>query len=232
MSDPPDKARPGVLDEMRRDWDRRARENARYYIASGEDEGVRFALSGCRDAGRLLEDLHEDLRSDMRVLEIGCGIGRLLQYMALIFEEVHGIDVSAEMIEEGRRYLARHPNAHLEVGDGASLAPYPDAHFDLVYSYVVFQHIPDKAVIESYVTEARRVLRPGGLFKYLVKTESWEGATESDTWHGVNISEDDLSSWNERLGFELVNAYSEADGTAAWVIVRAPGTPGPDEPPS
>ncbi|MFG0319135.1 MAG: class I SAM-dependent methyltransferase [Planctomycetota bacterium JB042] len=210
-----------IGERMRRDWDARAKEDARHYIATGESDGVLFSLSGCRDAYRILEELHPRLRRDMRVLEIGCGIGRLVQFLALIFDEVHGVDVSREMVEQGRAFLARHENAHLHAGDGRSLAMFPDAHFDLVLSYVVFQHIPDKDVVRRYVAEARRVLRPGGLFKYLVKTTPWEAqGDEHDTWHGVEITREDVEGWNEELGFELVNGYTGDDPTTAWVVAR------------
>ncbi len=40
--------------------------------------------------------------------------------------------------------------------------------FDFAFSFIVFQHIPSRAVIENYVREAHRLLRPGALFKFQV----------------------------------------------------------------
>ena len=93
-----------------------------------------------------------------------------------MFDDVHGIDVSPEMIAQSRTYLGGLPNVTTEVGDGGSLSPYRDGSFDFVFSYQVFQHIPDPDVIRRYVVEAGRVLRPGGVFKFLVKTRDWVGA--------------------------------------------------------
>ena len=211
-----------MTERMRRDWDERARENARLYIADKESEGLNFSLSGCRDAFGMLEELHPYLRADTKLLEIGCGIGRLLQFFAVLFDEVHGLDVSAEMVERGREFLARFPNAHLAVGDGRSLGVYDDASFDLVVSHHVFQHIPDKDVIRDYVREARRLLRPGGIFKFLVKTAPWEAQVVHDTWHGVEVGEADLQAWTAEGGWELLNAYSAPDGTTGWAILRVP----------
>jgi len=211
-----------VSERMRRDWDARAKENARAYIADHEGEGVRFGLSGMRDVCAIFADVHEHLRPEMKVLEIGCGIGRMLQFLALVFDEVHGVDVSPEMIAQGKKHLARLDNAHLHCGDGRGLAPLEDATFDLVYSYAVFQHIPEAVVIRDYVFEARRVLKPGGIFKFLVKTGAWEGEGpgDSDTWVGATLSEDQIRGWIDEAGFELINGYSE-DPALTWVVVRA-----------
>ncbi|MBK9385655.1 MAG: class I SAM-dependent methyltransferase [Planctomycetes bacterium] len=211
-----------VAERMRRDWNQRARDDARHFIATGESEGALFALSGCRDTYRMLEDQHSWLRPSMRSLEIGCGIGRLVQFFARIFAEAHGIDVSSEMVERGRAYLKDVPNAHLHLGDGSSLPSLADASFDFVVSYVVFQHIPSKEVIRSYVKEAHRVLKPGGRFKYLVKNGRWAGeGAEPDTWHGATITIDDVEAWHGETGLRLLNAYSETESTA-WVVAEKP----------
>lgn len=212
-----------AAERMRSDWDARAREDAAWYIAAAESRGIHFELSGLRDAFQILEDLHPHLRADMRVLEIGCGIGRLMQYLAVVFAEVHGIDVSPEMVARARERLARFPNAHPIAGDGRSLRPYADASFDLIVSHVVFQHVPEKEIVRSYVAEARRVLRPGGIFKYLVKTGPWKADEVPDTWVGASLAREDIEAWNRELGFELLAAYSPPSPPAtAWIVVRAP----------
>jgi SAM-dependent methyltransferase len=205
---------------MQADWDARAREDARHYIATGESRGVLFELSGCRDTYRMLEDQHEWLRPEMRTLEIGCGIGRLMQYFARIFAEAHGIDVSPEMIARGREYLKHVPNAHLHLGDGRTLAGIADESFDFVVSYVAFAHVPSKEVLRSYVKEAWRVLKRGGRIKYLVKTARWEQEGDRpDTWNGVTVERADLDAWHAEAGFQLRNTYSET-ATTAWVIAE------------
>lgn len=58
---------------MRTDWDERARQDAKHFIATGESERCLFAISGCRDTYRILEDQHDWLRPEMRTLEIEIG---------------------------------------------------------------------------------------------------------------------------------------------------------------
>jgi SAM-dependent methyltransferase len=206
---------------MRREWDARARENARLYIADKESAGIGFSLSGCRDAYRILEELHPYLTNETRLLEIGCGIGRMLQFFAVLFREVHGFDVAPGMIEQARPFLARFANVHLHLGTGRSLAPLADRSIDVAVSHAVFQHVPDLAVIGDYVAEAHRVLSPGGVFKFLVKTERWpdQGAVH-DTWHGVEVTRADVDGWIRRDGWSLLNAYTADEPTTAWVVLR------------
>src|ERR1700676_3402696 len=49
--------------------------------------------------------------SELRALEIGCGAGRITRAMARVFAEVHGVDISSEMITQAREALHDVPNA-------------------------------------------------------------------------------------------------------------------------
>jgi len=153
---------------MRADWNERAAEDAYYYVAFGrreqEDEEF-FATAG--DVIRNLTGELKRLRAREAALEIGCGPGRLMRPMSRFFGEVHGIDVSDEMIRLARERLRDVTNAYPRHGSGSDLSMYPDGRFDFVYSYAVFQHIPSRDVVMNYLREARRVLKPGGSFHLL-----------------------------------------------------------------
>ncbi|MEZ5980113.1 MAG: class I SAM-dependent methyltransferase [Planctomycetota bacterium] len=212
-----------VRERMRREWEARARENARYYIADRESQGIAFALSGCRDAYRILEELHPYLAEDQALLEIGCGTGRMLRFFAVIFREAHGVDVAPGMVEQGRAELAGFDNVALHLGDGRSLAGIADGSIDVAVSHAVFQHVPDLGVIRDYVAEAHRVLRPGGVFKFLVKTERWpEQGAEHDTWHGVEVGREDVDRWVAEMGWTFLNGYTADEPSTAWVVLRKP----------
>lgn len=208
---------------MRADWERRARTDPLRSINDREPEGFAFALSGCISAVYLLQPLAHRLRQDMRVLEIGCGVGRMLAVLAGLFDEVHGIDIAPSMIEQARLRLARLPNVRLHLGDGRTLAGLADASFDLAVSFEVFQHVPDKAVIADYVHDAFRVLRRGGIFKFLVKTKPWDGQGERhDTWCGVELGRADLDEWTRRDPWRVDAAYDSEDPTKAFVVLTKP----------
>jgi len=214
----------GIRERMRDDWDDRARSGAMYMIATGSGAGTaeEFFASGEENVReQILTDMENICRgtapADMRIVEIGCGAGRLTRALSAIFGEVHGVDVSPEMIRLARENLAGRPNVHLYVNNGAELSALPDASFHFAFSYIVFQHIPEREVIESYVREAHRVLVPGGLFKFQVEGGPSGNRAREDTWHGVGFSEAELRDMAARSGFEA--RHLEGAGTQyfwAW----------------
>jgi SAM-dependent methyltransferase len=84
------------------------------------------------------------------------------------FKHVCGIDVSAKMIDQARENLRAFDNVRLDVGNGYDLQIYDDGHFDFVFSYITFQHIPDAKITANYIREAGRVLKSGGYFYFQV----------------------------------------------------------------
>src|SRR5947209_3829172 len=109
---------------MAADWDARAEDNARYFIAERYEEAD-FRASGEREVEDiLLNDVV--VPPQATVLEIGCGIGRLLRPMAARFQRVIGFDVSSKMIEQSRTYLADVTNVETYANDGSTLPGIPD----------------------------------------------------------------------------------------------------------
>ena len=100
-----------------------------------------------------------------RILDMGSGTGRLTFAMKERFPdaEVWGIDVGGPMV----RYAhLRGVDLGLDCHFAQRLAEdnkFPDNHFDLVVSYIMFHEVNDEA-LEQIVAETYRVLRPGGVF--------------------------------------------------------------------
>ena len=196
---------------MREDWDARARENAFHYIASSREEWrvEEFFDAGEKSAqGAILDDLEVICQGreakQMRVLEIGCGAGRMTRALARVFGEVYGVDVSGEMIARARQLLSGCENVHPYQNNGADLSVLGDIRFDFAFSFIVFQHVPDKAIIENYVHEVYRLLRPGGLFKFQVQGSSSVASEQNDTWSGVQIAGYEALAMAESGGFDLI----------------------------
>ena len=63
----------------------------------------------------------------------------------------------------------------------------PAGDFDFAFSTIVFQHIPSREIIENYVREVGRLLRPGALFKFQVQGDSSLETASDDTWLGRAI---------------------------------------------
>ncbi|MCX6597419.1 MAG: methyltransferase domain-containing protein [Acidobacteria bacterium] len=198
------------LEKMRLDWDARAKENARYYVQTAKEDWTdeEFFASGRQTVSEeILTDMINICQGtdpkQMRVLEIGCGAGRVTRALAELFGEVHAVDVSAEMIAQATAALASTPNAHVYQNNGMDLSVIPAGDgFDFAFSSIVFQHIPSREVIESYVREVNRLLKPGRLFKFQVQGDATLSTTADDTWLGVPYSDADAVAMAERCGFE------------------------------
>src|ERR1051325_10659866 len=133
------------LEKMRRDWDERARENARHYVSTGKVEWTddEFFRSGEQTvAEEVLTDMINICQGrdpkQMRVLEIGCGAGRITRALSGLFGEVHAVDVSGEMVAKARAALADRPNAHIYQNNGKDLTVVGDGPFDFAFSMIVF----------------------------------------------------------------------------------------------
>src|SRR5258707_10142317 len=103
---------------MRSDWDRRACEDAFYYVAFAHRGQSRdeFLASASRNVGIFEAELVRLAdRRPRRALEIGCGPGRLMLPMSRHFDEIHGVDISAEMVKLAQETLAGTPHAHARV---------------------------------------------------------------------------------------------------------------------
>src|SRR5579872_5619678 len=197
------------LENMRKAWDDRARENARHYVATSRTDWTdeSFFASGEQ---QVAEDILTDMGNicqgkdpkQMRVLEIGCGAGRLTRAFSNVFGEVHAVDISGEMVAAASKALEDRPGAHVYQNNGCDLKVVPDLPFDFAYSAIVFQHIPSREVIENYVREVHRLLRPGGLFKFQVQGWSEMAPEAGDTWLGVGFSEQEAIDMALRCGFE------------------------------
>lgn len=197
------------LRKMRDDWDQRAKENARYYVNTAIKDWTdeEFFASGERTvAEEILTDLGNICQGkaerDLRVLEIGCGAGRVTRALSKLFGEVHGVDVSGEMIRQAKLGLQDRPNAFVYQNNGQDLAVVPPLIFDFAFSSIVFQHIPSREIIENYVREVHRLLRPGALFKFQVQGDSTLETQPDDTWLGVPFSERQAVDMAFRCGFE------------------------------
>ena len=199
-----------IAAKMRQDWDQRARENARYYIVDSNNDWSEtefYALGQKTLADDILNDMYNVCQGkeprDMRVLEIGCGAGRVTKALAGLFGRVDAVDVSPEMVALAKRACADTPNATIWNNNGVDLTVLPGAElFDFAFSICCFHHVPSQEVIENYVREVGRLLRPGSLFKFEVQGDPRAGSTPNDTWLGVPFTDQEAVDMAERCGFE------------------------------
>lgn len=216
-------------DAMKRDWNDRARENAKWYINTvrRDQSDEEFDATGLPEVNNfILSDPVLGRNGDFssqRLLEIGCGIGRMTKHLAGHFAEVHGTDVSAEMIARARERLGHLENVRFHETSGVDFAALPSNYFDMIFSVYVFQHVPTVDVIHANIRDALRVLKPGGLFKFQTCSITAEeySRMEKDTWTGASFAEEDIRRAARDNGARLVSILGL--GTQyCWTILRKP----------
>jgi len=193
-----------IREKMRRDWDRRAEVDPRYWVsATAEADESSYNDSAERDTRAFVDGLRDRVPPTARVLDLGCGIGRMTAPLAARFAEVVGVDVSPAMIEEAKRLHVGLPNLRFAVNSGADLAELPAAGFDLVCAYSVLPHLPPD-VVRSYFHEVNRVLSPGGWFRYQFWVGPERRQAENDTLNIRVYGSEDFARLNREAGFEVI----------------------------
>lgn len=184
-------------------WEALAKENPRYYINT--DFGRRITESQFKQSGetaysRLI--VNDGLIwSRDSIVDFGCGTGRLTEFMARDFKKVIGVDISPTMIAQGKTRLQTLKNVEFLEIDGQSL-PLPNNSVEVVFSYLVFQHIKNRKMVETAFGEIFRVLKPGGIFKTLLRSDKQKDM--SRWWSGVEYNPEASRLLAEKIGFKIL----------------------------
>ncbi len=198
-----------VLRQMKSEWDARATHG---YATRGRTEDEVAALAAV-ETDQLLLDVVEYLGPESAVLEIGCGNGKFLGPMAERFREVWGVDVSGAMIAKAHERLGHLPSVTLLENNGVDLSGVPSDHFDFCFAAPALECVPEPAVIQNYICEAYRILKPGGIAKLVVggiyAANPYRAYYEDvrDTWAGRRFTMSEAVRMMEVAGFELWDAY-------------------------
>lgn len=158
---------------------------------------------------RLMQQLitYAGLQPHHRVLDIGCGIGRLaVPLTGYLSKEgaYEGFDIVHSAIQWCRKRITPHyPHFqfrhidlrndlyNLQTDEKASsfVFPYPDAGFDVAFLFSVFTHMLPEDV-DNYLGEIARVLKPGGrcLATFFIMNE--ETKQYMDAFHGLKFAHD------------------------------------------
>lgn len=193
------------FDDVRRDWIRLGERDPLWAVHVAPDKrGGRWDVEEFFALGRddvaaamaWLDRLGLPTRFE-RVLDFGCGVGRLSQALREHADQVVGVDVAPPMLELARE-LDHDGRCEFVLNEAPELRRFADTHFDLVYSELVLQHLPARTV-ESYLAEFMRVLRPGGV-AVLQCTSSPLWTVKGAIWRLT-------PGWLVRLGQRVVLRY-------------------------
>jgi SAM-dependent methyltransferase len=132
---------------------------------------------------------------DTTLLDIGCGIGRLLVALAPEIRSATGIDVSAEMVKAARKRCKPYSNVKVIKGDGCGLGELENEVFDVAIAVDSFPYLRQSgyALVERFFAESARVLKPGGqlvILNYSYSEDDDADAKELRSLaadHGLNL---------------------------------------------
>ena len=163
-------------------WNEKATENAHFHILGDMamyDPSLRdekFEEAGIRDGWKLALYLHPEAD----VLDLGCGIGRVMRHLSHMCRSVTGFDISQEMVSRSKDFLGE-GNTRVHLTSGYDLAACDDNSVDLLYSLLCLIHI-DKRSAWRYFAEFARCVRPNGLlFLQVHDIMTQEGLSKFDS---------------------------------------------------
>ena len=151
-----------------------------------------------------LEAVVQEVKQPARVLDIGCGTGRLLRAVATRFPdtELVGIDPAATMVEQAEAS----PRSNVPIRALQARAedlPFPDDRFDLVLSTMSFHHWTNQ---QRALCEISRVLTPEGRFTLTDAVVRGVGWLFFALWRtGRFHSQTELTRMFERAGLRIVS---------------------------
>ena len=154
------------MDIKKDEWDR-SYDNRDNFVFYPHEEVIRFTSRFIRK--RIEVDEFKDLANNskpLRVLDLGCGIGRHVLYLHELGIEGYGIDLSGSALKVARAWALRrgitNPEKFILQGDIRNL-PFSDRYFRFALSHGVLDSMPFD-VARASVTELSRVIEVGGLF--------------------------------------------------------------------
>jgi SAM-dependent methyltransferase len=110
------------------------------------------------------------------ILDVGCGLGMYVRAMSQFSDDVHGVDVDPEKVQEASQDL---PNIRQAPAEDL---PFPDGTLDVVLSHEVIEHVDDD---RQSIAEAVRVLKPGGRLVVFAPNRLYPFETHGAYWGGA-----------------------------------------------
>lgn len=192
---------------------------------------------------------------ESRILEIGCGVGRIIKkiHQKYPYKELLGLDISAKMVEYAKQYTEANSNQNIKLHEisGYDFPIIQTSSIDFVYSLDVMIHIFDINIITSYIKEANRSLKKGGVFKFNVRhfnlnksfgnslgglyakflystgirksyTHTWD-ATQEAEFNGNFFSVRDIKQIVQEVGFDItdIHVYKEFENSEELIWIEA-----------
>ena len=197
---------------LKANWEERASSEARdFFVAShpGWNEPARWQRQAEIDVELMLHGIDRASLLGMNLLEIGCGVGRLVPSLAPLLKSYTGFDIASGMIAEAKRRSHAQTNARFFESDGALLPKAArDRQYELIIALAVFIHCPE-TICASLIQSAYRQLAPGSQLRFQVLADP----TDPDGLEDYAASQASVKLEGEVLAME-----AQASGPARELI--------------
>lgn len=180
---------------------RRSQSEAFFSSAAGQWDKLREELFGATSHLRALAGL---LGPDAVVGDLGCGTGKVSEWIGLFAERVIAVDSSKEMLTAARAQLGPQKNIQFRHGSLEKL-PIADGELDVALMMLVLHHLPEP---KHVLMEAARTLKPGGrllLLDMLPHEHEEYRQTMGHVWLGFD--EKQMTRWLHGARFRMIRWY-------------------------
>ncbi len=208
------------------DWNQRASLlGADEVAAFGPDSIKLFAEHFGYVVAQRLRELTGATKND-DVLDVGCGPGKMLFWLAPHVRSIVGVDVSDVILKRAAERCRGISNITLHQTDGTNLSMIPSGSVNIAYSFACFIHIPID-VQRAYESEMLRCLKPGGICLLHVRYQQ-EMKKVKRTYTGASYNEarfEELRQ-NPAVASITVLELSRADdlvedlNVRRWIVIR------------
>jgi ubiquinone/menaquinone biosynthesis C-methylase UbiE len=153
------------------DWDNLAKNDPLWAVLSDNSkrfnnwELEEFLKTGDKEVALVWENINNiGLPINQgKMLDFGCGVGRLTRSWLKHFNSYTGCDISPLMIKKAKEINNKKAQFIVTNKD---LSLLNNNYFDFIYSGIVLQHMPNKKLIYKYLLEFNRILKPNGLLVF------------------------------------------------------------------
>lgn len=118
---------------------------------------------------RRIELCLEELSGGQSILEIGFGSGVSFLNLHKLYQEIYGLDLTADIQLITNFFKSKNIDVHLQNGNVLAM-PYPDNSFDAILLVSILEHLQPADQFKAF-EEIKRVLKPGGQVVYGVPVE-------------------------------------------------------------
>jgi SAM-dependent methyltransferase len=188
----------------------------RVFVGSAGEHSLREGFEFFKVVKGYAERAGLPLRSSTRVLDFGCGWGRMMRcYLRDVSaSNLHGVDVDAKMVGLCRSLYGG--LAHFDVVPARPPAATLAGPYDIIYLYSVLSHLNEEYHL-AWVNELSRALKPGGLF--LATTQ---GRSFIDFCASLRVQDSLESDWHRALARSFIDCEAALEDYDAGRFLHSP----------